>query len=70
MGIWPLGSYVTRSSVHSLMYSQLEALGTLTVKHLSINWMFCVLFISKSDCILIHCGIAKCRTKNKDDRDL
>lgn len=37
----------------------LEVVRTLTVKHSSIRWMFCVLFISKSDCILIHCGINK-----------
>lgn len=37
----------------------LEVVRTLTVKHPSIRWMFSVLFISKSDCILINCGINK-----------
>lgn len=36
-----------------------EVVRTLTVKHPSIRWMFSVLFISKSDCILINCGINK-----------
>lgn len=45
----------------------LEIERTLTVKHSSICWMFCVLFNSKHDCIFIHCGINKCWTKNKGE---
>lgn len=42
-----------------LLLPVLEDGRTLTVKHSSIRWMFCMLFISKHGCILIHCGINK-----------
>lgn len=60
IGTWPQSSLCDAAVAGTFEHVlPLEVVRTLTVKHSSIRWMFCVLFISKSDCILIHCGIIK-----------
>lgn len=70
LNVWKCGSISWQRSRNARVWvteaeesTLAKVLQTLTVMHSS--WMFCVLFLSKVNCILIHCGITKCLKKIK-----